>query len=115
MGSRTIAPEAWPRRAGPEARRLRREHFRKSGWRFSVRSHRKPLSKRTPRGQKQEAGNEGQRMRRRDFITLLAAAGAAPALAQAPTKVRRIGIVVEGMRSPAYDGFLQGMSELGYM
>jgi putative tryptophan/tyrosine transport system substrate-binding protein len=54
-------------------------------------------------------------MRRRDFIALLAAAAAAPALAQAPAKVRRVGIVVEGMRSPAYDGFLQGMSELGYV
>jgi putative ABC transport system substrate-binding protein len=54
-------------------------------------------------------------MRRRDFITLLAAAASTPALAQAPAKVRRVGIVVEGMRSPAYDGFLQGMSELGYM
>src|SRR5215469_10468240 len=54
-------------------------------------------------------------MRRRDFITLLAAAPASPAFAQAPARVRRVGIVVEGMRSTAYDGFLQGMSELGYM
>jgi putative ABC transport system substrate-binding protein len=58
-----------------------------------------------------------QRMRRRDFITLLTAAAVAPlsARAQAPAKMRRVGIVVEGMRSPAYDGFLQGMSELGYV
>jgi putative ABC transport system substrate-binding protein len=62
-------------------------------------------------------------MRRRDFISLLggsvlgtAAAACPPAArAQQPAKVRRIGIVVEGMRSAAYDGFLQGMDELGYV
>jgi putative tryptophan/tyrosine transport system substrate-binding protein len=55
-------------------------------------------------------------MRRRDFIISVAGAAAAPfaARAQAPAQIRRVGIVVEGMRSTAYDGFLQGMSELGY-
>jgi putative ABC transport system substrate-binding protein len=56
-------------------------------------------------------------MRRREFIGLLGGAAAAwplGARAQQP-KVWRIGIVVEGMRSAAYDGFLQGMDELGYV
>jgi putative ABC transport system substrate-binding protein len=57
-------------------------------------------------------------LRRRDFITLLGGAAAASPLAaraQQPAKVWRVGIIVEGMRSPAYDGFLQGMNELGYV
>jgi putative tryptophan/tyrosine transport system substrate-binding protein len=61
-------------------------------------------------------------IRRRDFISLLggsvlgtAVACPLAARAQQPAKVWRIGIVVEGMRSAAYDGFLQGMSELGYV
>jgi putative ABC transport system substrate-binding protein len=57
-------------------------------------------------------------MRRRDVIKLLTGAAAGWPLAvraQELAKVRRVGIVVEGMRSPAYDGFLQGMSELGYV
>jgi putative ABC transport system substrate-binding protein len=61
-------------------------------------------------------------MRRREFIGLLGGAAAArlatvpqAARAQGPAKVWRIGIVVEGMRSAAYDGFLQGMDELGYV
>ncbi len=61
-------------------------------------------------------------IRRRQFIGLLGGAAAArsaiwplAARAQQPAKVWRIGIVVEGMRSAAYDGFLQGMDELGYV
>src|ERR1700730_17926283 len=56
-------------------------------------------------------------MRRRGFSGLLGGAAAWPlaARAQQPAKVWRIGIVVEGMRSAAYDGFLQGMDELGYV
>src|ERR1700732_4685641 len=61
--------------------------------------------------------------RRRVFINPLGgsvlgsamAAGPRAARAQQPAKVWRIGIVVEGMRSAAYDGFLQGMSEHGYV
>ncbi len=60
---------------------------------------------------------------RREFIGLVgggliggtAAGWPTGARAQQPAKVWRIGIVVEGMRSPAYDGFLQGMDELGYV
>jgi putative ABC transport system substrate-binding protein len=59
-------------------------------------------------------------LRRREFIGLLG--GAAGALvaphrtcAQQSPKVWHIGVVVEGMRSAAYDGFLQGMSDLGYV
>jgi putative tryptophan/tyrosine transport system substrate-binding protein len=59
-------------------------------------------------------------LRRREFIGLLGgAAGAlvAPhrARAQQSPKIWHIGVVVEGMRSAAYDGFLQGMSDLGYV
>ena len=57
-------------------------------------------------------------IRRREFIGLLGGAAAAwplRARAQQDAKIRRVAIVVEGMRSPAYDGFLQGMDELGYV
>ncbi len=59
-------------------------------------------------------------MRRREFIglfggSLLGASWPLAARAQQPAKVWHIGIVVDGMRSPAYDGFLQGMDELGYV
>jgi putative tryptophan/tyrosine transport system substrate-binding protein len=64
--------------------------------------------------------SDGHMLRRRDFISLFG--GTAGALlvprdvrAQASPKVWHVGIVVEGMRSPAYDGFLQGMSDLGYV
>jgi putative ABC transport system substrate-binding protein len=57
---------------------------------------------------------------RREFIGLFGGAGCAlvaprAATAQPAGKVWHIGIVVEGMRSPAYDGFLQGMGDLGYV
>jgi putative tryptophan/tyrosine transport system substrate-binding protein len=61
-------------------------------------------------------------IRRRDFIRLLGGTVAAGSVlwprgarSQQPAKVWRIGIIVEGMRSAAYDGFLQGMDELGYV
>jgi putative tryptophan/tyrosine transport system substrate-binding protein len=61
-------------------------------------------------------------MRRREFITLLGGAVAASSLLAPPTaraqqagKIWRIGIIVGGVRTPPYDGFLQGMRELGYV
>jgi putative ABC transport system substrate-binding protein len=59
-------------------------------------------------------------LRRRDFIGFFGGAAGAllgprSARAQASAKVWHVGVVVEGMRSPAYDGFLQGMSDLGYV
>ena len=65
-------------------------------------------------------------MRRRDFIALLGAAGspsllwpqpmhAQQAPAPQPAKVWRIGIITGGIRTPAYDGFLQGLHEHGYV
>src|SRR5262245_25694545 len=56
-------------------------------------------------------------MRRRNFIVAASAAMlAAPVLARAqqPAKVWRVGIIAGGTRIPAYDGFLQGMRELGH-
>src|SRR3984893_2388409 len=57
-------------------------------------------------------------IRRREFIGLLGGAAAAwPLRARAlqDARVRRVAIVVEDIQSPAYDGFLQGMDELGYV
>src|ERR1700760_4102214 len=55
-------------------------------------------------------------MRRRDFIAKGTAILAVPTLARAqqPRKVWRVGIIAGGTRTPAYDGFLQGMRELGH-
>jgi putative ABC transport system substrate-binding protein len=59
-------------------------------------------------------------MKRRDFLTLLGAAAASSPLpplraqAQEPQRLRRVGIVAGGTRTPPYDGFLLGMRELGY-
>src|SRR4051794_24090698 len=59
-------------------------------------------------------------MKRRQLITLFASAAAVSALpfppaARAQPKLWRIGIVVGGIRTPPYDGFLLGMRELGYV
>jgi ABC-type uncharacterized transport system substrate-binding protein len=60
-------------------------------------------------------------MDRREFITFIGggAASFAPwptARAQEPTrKIYRVGIIIAGTRTPPYDGFLQGMSDLGYV
>jgi putative ABC transport system substrate-binding protein len=54
---------------------------------------------------------------RRAFITAMGAAALAPLVARAQqfASLKRVGIIVEGMRSAAYDGFLQGMDELGHV
>src|SRR5262245_59566491 len=61
----------------------------------------------------------GDRMKRREFISLLGGAAAAwplAARAQQGERVRRIGFLGGGTTSlqPIYDGLLQGMRELGY-
>jgi putative tryptophan/tyrosine transport system substrate-binding protein len=60
-------------------------------------------------------------MQRREFLTLLGcAAASASALvtsaahAQQPAKPWRVGIILAGIRTPAIEGFVQGMRELGY-
>ena len=59
-------------------------------------------------------------MRRREFITLLGGAAAAWSLAARSQhgKVWRIGVISGASRETAfsnYEGFLQGMRELGYV
>ena len=58
-------------------------------------------------------------MRRREFITLLGGAAAAPSIlwplaarAQPQTKVPRIGIIDD---SPRWNAFRQGLRDLGYL
>jgi ABC-type uncharacterized transport system substrate-binding protein len=65
-------------------------------------------------------------MQRREFLTLFACAAAtvpvlagSAARAQQPAKPQpakpwRVGIILAGIRTPAIDGFVQGMRELGY-
>jgi putative ABC transport system substrate-binding protein len=64
-------------------------------------------------------GRRGDRVRRRDIIALFggaaaALAGQSAALAQ-PEKIWRVGVIAGGIRTPAYDGFLQGMRDFGYV
>jgi len=58
-------------------------------------------------------------MKRRECLSFLTSATAAsilaPLAARAQQKLWRVGIVVGGVRTPAYDGFLQGMRERGYI
>jgi len=60
-------------------------------------------------------------MRRREFIALLGGAATSSVLwtlaarTQEPAKLRRVGIILGGSRTPPIDGFLQGMRELGYV
>jgi putative tryptophan/tyrosine transport system substrate-binding protein len=60
-------------------------------------------------------------MRRRDLVQLVGGTATASLLfatagyTQPPGKLSRVGIIVEGGRTPAIDGFLQGMDELGYV
>jgi ABC-type uncharacterized transport system substrate-binding protein len=60
-------------------------------------------------------------MRRRELIVLLSGAATSSILwtltarTQEPAKLRRVGIILGGSRTPPIDGFLQGMRELGYV
>jgi len=56
-------------------------------------------------------------MKRREFITLSAARrspGRLPRTRRKPRKLWRIGVIAGGTRTPAYEGLLQGMRELGH-
>src|ERR1700736_6172776 len=63
----------------------------------------------------------GNRMRRRNFITILSSAAAAwplKTLAQQPTKIPRVGILSDWTPLEAakfFDPFAQGMRDLGYV
>lgn len=60
---------------------------------------------------------------RREFTTLLSGAAAVlPALwwpaaraQEPPRKIYRVGIIIAGTRTPPYDGFVKGLSDLGYV
>jgi putative ABC transport system substrate-binding protein len=56
-------------------------------------------------------------MKRREFITVLGGGASllVPGAARAEQKLWRIGVVVGGIRTPPYDGFLLGMREHGYV
>jgi len=60
-------------------------------------------------------------IRRRDFMMLLGSTAATSSIlctrsgrAQEPAKLRRVGIILAGSRTPAIEGFVQGMREFGY-
>src|SRR5262245_52755645 len=66
-------------------------------------------------------GGPRDAMQRREFLTLFGCAAASAsalatstARAQQPAKPWRVGIILAGIRSPAIEGFVQGMRELGY-
>src|SRR4051812_23476401 len=54
-------------------------------------------------------------MRRRDVLQVCGAAALWPLAALAQARTRRVGVITEGMRTAAYDGFLTGMRDLGYV
>jgi putative ABC transport system substrate-binding protein len=54
-------------------------------------------------------------MRRREVLQLCGGAALWPLAADAQFKVWRVGIITEGMRTPAYEGLMNGMRELGYV
>jgi len=60
-------------------------------------------------------------IRRRDFMMLLGSTAATSSIlctrsgrAQEPAKLWRVGIILAGSRTPAIEGFVQGMREFGY-
>jgi len=68
---------------------------------------------------------KGDRVRRREFLTLLGGAAASSALwtravgAQPPTRVRRVGVLSQGSASthptPVFQAFQHGLHELGWL